>query len=272
MEFVIRGPNGSTNEHNGPILTLSGADAAGEERFIAVTPQEEMLLAAMRAKRALMRENMQNGDVEAGARSKAASKKQSLSNVKTSRMDSLHPAPLSCSSHARNSTKKLATALQFPEPPASRTASAPAAPQPVEIPEEVEEENILMCLDRAVSSSDAYEYSEPSPDLTDFIIDFDADQFPTPPKATHSRNSSTASAAGRLTHAKSSFGRPRPDSEFLPRLRAASPEAAPPLPSQSPVARTEQLNSPPPPSRKKAVRISAVGLTLPEIGQWGDDG
>ncbi|KAJ4424452.1 hypothetical protein N0V82_000974 [Gnomoniopsis sp. IMI 355080] len=284
-------------EQGGPILTLSGADATPDERFISVTRQEEMLLAAMRAKRALMRENLQAGDVE-GKGSKAASKKESLSSIKTIKASTVEPQLDGRSSHIRNSSKKLVSALHFPEPPSSKAGLAQASSRSEDIPEE--QEDILMCMDRTVSTMGPYDAAEPSPDLSDFIIDFDAGQFPVPPKASHSRNSSIASAAGRLTHTKpaqhhrtSSFGRPRPDSEFLPSFQPASPVMAPPMPlrqgldldavasksehglgiSNEPMLPTtchDEIIQPP--SRKKAVRISAVGLQLPEVGQWGDDG
>lgn len=285
-------------EQGGPILTLSGADAAPDERFISVTRQEEMLLAAMRARRALMRENLHVSDMESKG-SKAASKKESLSSIKTVKAAAAEPHLDGRSSHVRKSSKKLVNALHFPEPPSSKASLAQAAARSEDIPEE--QEDILMCMDRTVSTMDPYDAAEPSPDLSDFIIDFDAGQFPVPPKASHSRNSSIASAAGRLTHKKpaqhhrkSSFGRPRPDSEFLPNFRPASPEMAPPLPFQqcldldAVASKAEHglgISSEPmltstfheeeiiqPPSRKKALRISAVGLQLPEVGQWGDDG
>lgn len=301
-DSVMEGQYDPKIEHGGPILTLSAADAAPEERFISVTRQEEMLLAAMRAKRALMRENSQLSDVESPG-AKAASKKESLSSIKTIKAKTVEEQLEARSSHVRKSSRKLSSALRFPEPPSSKPGPAQAALRPEETPEEIpeEQEDILMCMDRTVSTMDPYDAAEPSPDLSDFIIDFDAGQFPVPPKASHSRNSSTASAAGRLTHTKpvqhhrqSSFGRPRPDSEFLPNFRPDSFEDAPPLPklngvdldavatkaehglgiSNEPVLSTnfhdEEIVQPP--SRKKAVRISAVGLQLPEVGQWGDDG
>lgn len=298
LDLIIHSQYDSNHEQGGPILTFSGADATSEERFISVTRQEEMLLAAMRAKRALMRENQQIGDVESEG-SKAASKKESLSSIKTVKAASVEPKLSARSSHVRNSSKKLATALQFPEPPSSKVGLPQAALRTEQISEE--QEDILMCMDRPVSTMDPYDIAEPSPDLSDFIIDFDAEQFPVPPKASHSRSSSTASAAGRLTHPKptqhhrqSSFGRPRPDSEFLPKFRLESTEEAPPLPYHkaldldavaSKAGQTPGNGKEPsiptdlheeeiyqPPSRKKAVRISAVGLQLPEVGQWGDDG
>lgn len=266
-----------------------------------MTPQEEMLLSAMRAKRALMRGNQQIGDGEAGVSRTATSKKDLLPSTKTATKNSLQPAPQSRSLHARKSSKKPKT-KESPEMSAPNPDLAQAPPRPVNTVEE--EEDILTSLDLAVSSMDAHDSAERGPESCDHIIDFDAEQFPTPPKAkhTHSRNSSTASAAGRLTHSKmvghsrhSSFGRPRPDSQFLPSYRHASPDAGPPLPfhkggldaatrkgkqtsdgtpwPSSPLAGAfiDQEDARPQ-SRKKAVRISAVGLPLPEIGQWGDDG
>lgn len=320
MEFVIRGQFDTTTAHEGPILTLSGADSAGHERFIAVTRQEEMLLAAMRAKRALMRENLQIADVEeldrgSDERDKMASK-ESLSSIRTVKADSLVPPPLKTRlSHVRGGSKSNLATLRFPEPPSSRTEGGKKEDE-AELECEKEHEQVLMCLDRTMSTMNPYDMAEPSPDLSDFIIDFDAEQFPTPPKAskdtaTHSRNSSTASAAGRLTHPRlaqhrrqSSFGRPRPDSEFMPKLKSTSPEPAPPMPSycgadldavassntpglgfvterrtkqtepKTALHEVEEFVEEPqkPQPRKKAVRISAVGLAPPEIGQWGDDG
>ncbi|CAN8098267.1 unnamed protein product [Discula destructiva] len=293
---ITQGQHDSANERNGPVLTLSGTDAASEERFIAVTPQEEMLLSAMRAKRAMMREKVQNGSAEAGAkagaRDKTASKKESLSSIETVKMSSLQPVPQSHSSHARNSSRKLATALQFPEPPASKLVPAQEAIRPLKVPGK--KERILHGQGRTASSTGQNHNAELSPAMSDFIIDFDAEQFPKPPKAVacHSRNSSKASVADQPTHQRQySFGRPRPDSEFLPNFRFAEREVEPmprphkgldldavtnktsdcPPRSSSPATSTEKENSPPP-SRKKAVRISAVGLSLPELGQWGDDG
>ncbi|KAJ4393602.1 hypothetical protein N0V93_002815 [Gnomoniopsis smithogilvyi] len=298
VESTLRDQSDPKIEQGGPILTLSGADAAPDERFISVTRQEEMLLAAMRAKRALMRENLQVGDMES-KESKAASKNESVASIKTVKTAVVEPQLDGRSSHVTNSSKKFVAALHFPEPPTSKAGLVQAASRSDDIPEE--QEDILMCLDRTVSTMDPYDAAEPSPDLSDFIIDFDAGQFPVPPKASHSRNSSIASAAGRLTHTKpakhhrqSSFGRPRPDSEFLPSFQPASPDTAPPLPfhqgidldavaskaghglgiSNEPMIpitfHEEEIIQPP--SRKKALRISAVGLPLPEVGQWGDDG
>lgn len=330
MEFVIRDQCDSMTGHEGPVLTLSGAETAGQERFIAVTRQEERLLAAMRAKRALMmRENQQiadGDDLDRGndTRDKMASKKESLSSIKTVKANTLVPPPLKTrSSQDRSSSKSKPTTLRFPEPPSVKS-NAKKAEDRTEVNPDEKHEQVLMYLDRTMSTMNPLDMAEPSPDLSDFIVDFDAGQFPSPPSMTesnptHSRNSSTASAAGRLTHPKarqhqraSSFGRPRPDSEFMPKFHPLSPESAPPVPSQNVLdldamahkngvglgtarGRTTKQGSidiarphspatfheeeefveqpqQPTSSRKKAVRISAVGLQLPEIGQWGDDG
>lgn len=315
MEFVIRDQHDATTAQDSPILTLSGTDSAENERFIAVTRQEEMLLAAMRAKRALMRENSQIPSAEnassSDTRDKTAAKKESLSSIKTVKASSLVPPPLKTRpSHRRGGSRGTSTTMRFPEPPSSKKeAGQPDEGTGMDSCER-EHEQVLMYLDRTMSTMSPYDMAEPSPDLGDFIIDFDAGQFPAPPKtsrdkASHSRNSSTASAAGRLTHPKhaqhrrqSSFGMPRPDSEFMPSLLPSSPEPTPPMPSYhssrldgwddskateragkrvetSPAfdEDSDSVQQPlQPASRKKAVRISAVGLAPPEIGQWGDDG
>lgn len=330
MDFVVGDQYGSMTGHEGPILTLSGAGTAGQERFIAVTRQEERLLAAMRAKRALMRENVQIADADEldrgdDTRDKMASKKESLSSIKTVKANTLVPPPLKTRSNKdRSSSKIKPTTLRFPEPPSTKSSPKQAEDR-TELNSDEKHEQVLMYLDRTMSTMNPLDMAEPSPDLSDFIVDFDAGQFPSPPSmangnATHSRNSSTASAAGRLTHQKppqlqrtSSFGRPRPDSEFMPQFQPSAPEPAPPLPSYkvidldavahkdavglgTPKERkpkqtstdivrphssaafheeeelVEQQPQQPSPSMKKTVRISAVGLQLPEIGQWGDDG
>lgn len=324
MEFVIRAPFDANNEHGGPILTLNGTGAAEDERFMAVTRQEEMLLAAMRAKRALMRENSHIADLDRGKESleKAASKKESLSSIKTVTANSLRP-PQATSRvlHRRDGSKTSTTILGFPEPPSTGPDTAQTTTSIGE------HEEVLMCLDRTISTINSFDMAEPSPDLSDFIIDFDADQFPSPPrvadassltdKTSHKRNPSSGSVAGQLTQRRStrprrkpSQDRPRPDSEFMGSLRPMV-QQAPPLPSQKymdfdDVSRTEMTtglhvakmqaartrdndvlrtdsslsvrkdkaeSSPDPAaSRKKEVRISAVGLKLPEVGQWDDDG
>lgn len=326
MEFVIRGEY-DTAEHEGPALTLSGTDTAGHERFIAVTRQEEMLLAAMRAKRALMRDNLQIADVddldhETKKKDKAAGKKESVSSTKTVAASSLMPLPLNpVPSHGRSGSKGNSTTLRFPEPPSS-TKNSRQSEYLKEARSDEKHEQALMCLNRNTSTKSPYDLAEPSPDLSDFIVDFDAQQFPAPPiklqeNVTHSRNSSTNSATTRLSHPKparhhrqSSFGRPRPDTESMPKMKPSPAGPLPPVPtyrgvdldavpgsrggrSASKERRTKQVafdivraNSPAmiheedafvelpqaPLPRKKAVRISAVGLSLPEIEQWGDDG
>lgn len=331
-EFVIRGRRDPNSEHDGPILTLSGTDTPEEERLIAVTKQEEMLLAAMRAKRALMRENIQlgvTGGFDDGFDSVkgAAAKKESLSSIKTPKADTLQPPSLEVRpAHAHSGSKSSAKIPRFPRPPSRSTVGSYGND------DTDEQEQVLMCLDRTSSTMNPCDLSEPSPDLSDFIIDFDAEQFPAPPTTSretksHSRDSSAASAAGRLTHSKSkqngrisSLGRPRPDSEFMPNLKPSSPVPTPPVPTPPVPSRkqadvdaafppeiaghvrlkgramkdiiaeafraesrstireededlVEEPEEPPePPSRMKAVRISAVGLQLPEVGQWGDDG
>lgn len=308
-EFVIRGPFDANNDHGGPILTLNGTGAAEDERFMAVTRQEEMLLAAMRAKRALMRENQhiaEVADLDRGSesRERTAAKKESLSSIKTVKANTLRPPQAqSRILHKRDGSKTNTTVLGFPEPPSTRSIVA----QPSKTGEH---EEVLMYLDRTISTMNAYDMAEPSPDLSDFIIDFDADQFPSPPKITdqvsltdkmsHARTPSSGSVAGQLTQRRStrhrqkpSLDRPRPDSEFMGSLRPVS-GPAPPMPSYKDMhvdmtdsrAAKEQLtrpweengptanvvSNPHPTSRKKEVRISAVGLQLPEVAQWGDDG
>lgn len=326
MDVLRRSRREPTTEQGTPILTLSGTDSTGDERFIAVTKQEERLLAAMRAKRAMMmKEGFQvtaalHSDSESDTVKKAASKKESLSSIKTVKANTLKPSSTKVPApHERKASKHASTIMKFPEPPSSRSRSAMSQRHEEELDAD-KHEQVLMYLDKSMSTMNPYDMAEPSPDLSDFIVEFDASGFPSPPRATMSKGTQFRDSLGysmtgnpaspkRQHYRDSSFGRPRPDSEFMPTFKPEWPEPAPPLPSHDFIDSPnkglveldyqieqgaekeedvrERLSSSPfaldsPTSlyenkeesqpRKKAIRISAVGQQLPEFGQWGDDG
>lgn len=245
----VQAPREDTPDQGTPILTFSGADSAADERFIAVTKQEEQLLAAMRAKRAMMmKEGLHvtaathvTSAVEPVAK-KEASKKQSLSSIKTVTANTLQPASVKVSApwHERKASKHASTIMKFPEPPSMRSRSAMSCRHEEETLDADKHEQVLMFLDKSMSTMNPYDMAEPSPDLSDFILDFDASGFPSPPRRTkskgagsgsHLRGSTLASPKRQQHYRESSFGRPRPDSEFMPMFVPGWPEPAPPLPS-----------------------------------------
>ncbi|TQN69216.1 hypothetical protein CSHISOI_06245 [Colletotrichum shisoi] len=305
------------------------ADAHGttDSRFMAVTRQEEMLLAALRMKRARMRESV------------------------IAEYDDEVPT-IPSSYHQRNSSQGTITDMEWPEPPqtlrhqSSTTSNStikagscthdgrpvssapgkktlqrngsrhpnPGAPSsqptsvmppsragsvkkmmPVQeaIQAGAKQERILLYLDRPVGNVNSMDFAEPSPDLSDFM-DFDngsddedelsSDMGPfrgrdsryamstknrgqvlrTGERARHEPSplrprgevagtgTERVRVAGTDRDVDSRCGIPRPDSPV-------SPEGTLGLPNKSL-------------SKKKAVRLSAVGNTGVEAAWWGDDG
>jgi hypothetical protein len=306
MELAIQNQHDSASEHGGPILTLSGTGSSEDERFMAVTRQEELLLAAMRAKRARMRESHQNTEpVEAGRESgyedRKASKKESLSSIKTVTAKSLQPPPTSLHAHsASHGAKKSndATTMLFPKPPSMKTSWK----RPHNAGTKAEKhEQILLYLGGTISESEAQDVVESNPELRDFLVD-NIERFPAPassstvtastPKPSHSRASSAAAASSSTMYSnprrqsRADHGLPkhhvRHSSERVytnggHAIRDTSHQNITPVPErpESPSNRydensqiEEQHEEPRSRARKKAARISAVGM-LPE---WGDDG
>ena len=284
-------------EYDGPVLTLNGNGGVEDERFMAVTRQEELLLAAMRARRALMRESYQIADLEFLDRAqvegdKTASKKESLSSLKTVKANVPHPPPQSelpplPSSASSSSNNDNAMAMLFPKPPSTKPSPTPQA-------DDISEMDFGTMppfnMTKSGPKSKRFEQTTAPPSSST--------HYAGATKSSHSRAASAAAASGYLTHPKSARQKnsPRPDSDFMPMARPASAQAyhKTEIPSRGPSrndwhpAEVEPVMERPesssssyqeseaekqqPPSRKKAVRISAVGMQLPEIGQWGDDG
>ncbi|KAI3391446.1 hypothetical protein diail_7354 [Diaporthe ilicicola] len=298
MEFLIHSQQNPASEHEGPILTLSGTGTSEDERFMAVTRQEELLLAAMRAKRARMRESHQASEAvepELGRGwddDRKASKKESLSSIKTVKAQTLHPPPASLrvsgTGSGRNKTE--ATTLLFPKPPSTTSSSIRSDNGGTSLEKH---EQVLLYLGSTIN--EMHDAGELSPGLRDFLADA-TKRFPAPassstvtastPKPSHGRASSAAAVTGYRAQPKT-VRQPRADPEPMkPKTRPSSEHASNrpdwALPDHShhniaPVmerpessvyddgdSQTEQQ----PQTRKKAARISAVGM-LPE---WGDDG
>lgn len=305
MELATQNQHDAAPEHGGPILTLSGTGSSEDERFMAVTRQEELLLAALRAKRARMRESHQIAEpVDAGLDSekddRKASKKESLSSIKTVKAKALQPPPASL--HTSSAASDLsgpndATTMLFPKPPSTKSSSkrqhnagAKAA----------KHEQVLLYLGGTTSEAH-HGVAESSPESRDFLVD-NIERFPPPAssstatvstsKPSHSRAPSAAAVTSSRTHSKparqsrSDHGltqtyvrhasehtynragqnlRDTPHHNFMP--VAERPESPSSYYEDDPQIE-QQPEEPPSRARKKAARISAVGM-LPE---WGDDG
>ncbi|KAI7781057.1 hypothetical protein LA080_015291 [Diaporthe eres] len=306
MELAIQSQHNSAPDHGGPILTLSGTGNLEDERFMAVTRQEELLLAAMRAKRARMRESHQIGEplepeLDCGQDDRKASKKESLSSIKTVKAKTLQPPPASLhvSSTASGRTNKNdTTTMLFPRPPSTK----PSSKRPDNAGTKTEKhKHVLLYL--GGTTSEVQDVVESNPDLRDFLVDT-TDRFPAPAssstvtastsKPSRSRASSAAAVDTYYTHPKSARQSRTEYESTKSHTRHSSEQAynkagqdlrkashhhhitpvmeRPESPSSQYDDDSEMEEQPeepqPPQTRKKAARISAVGM-LPE---WGDDG
>lgn len=304
MELAIQNQHGSAPEHGGPILTLSGTGSSEDERFMAVTRQEELLLAAMRAKRARMRESHQIAEpvdtgLDSGHDDRKASKKESLSSIKTVKARALQPPP--ANPHASSvasggNNQNDATTMLFPKPPSTKSSSKRLHHAGTKAEKH---EQILLYL--GGTTSEVHDVVESNPELRDFLAD-NIERFPAPASSStvtastsrpsHSRASSAAAASNSPVHSKPAR-QPRTDhGPTKHHMRQSSEQAynkaghelrdtsrhnitTVPERPESPSSRyeedspvEEQPEEPRSRARKKAARISAVGM-LPE---WGDDG
>lgn len=302
MELATQNQHGATPEHDGPILTLSGTGSSEDERFMAVTRQEELLLAALRAKRARMRESNQiaeqlDAELDNGQDDRKASKKESLSSIKTVKAKTLQPPPASLhtpgAASGRGEQQTDATTMLFPKPPSTKSslkrphnAGAKAG----------KHEQVLLYL--GGTTSEEHNLEEPNPELRDFLAE-NIERFPPPAssstvtastsKPSHSRASSAAAVTGPRMHSKSARQSRMDPGSTKNHIRHASEHAYnntgqkprdTPHHNIMPVPESlsshyeedsqieQQPEEPRSRARKKAARISAVGM-LPE---WGDDG
>ncbi|KAK2042406.1 hypothetical protein LZ31DRAFT_470420 [Colletotrichum somersetense] len=300
-----------------------------DARLMAVTRQEEMLLAALRMKRARMRETIL---AEYGEEVRSAS-------------------PHHHHQHQRNSSQATITDMRWPEPPqtlrhqtsansnstiraGSRSSdSRPASTVPDKshhqrsgsghlepnsrsssralsratgarkmmpvqeaAPAGAKGERVLLYLDRPVCHVSSMDFAEPSPDLSDYM-DFDngSETEDEPPSGDASffqsrdaRHGAASKDRGRLLRTRERNGhepsplRPRGDHPAAKdRLRAAATAGidggagrfsgvprpdSPVSPADAVAFTTRGL------SKRKAVRLSAVGNSGAEPACWGDDG
>lgn len=315
VDFYLRSQHNSISEETGSIRSSQSAGKAGhtsiDGRFMAVTKQEEMLLAALRIKRARMRETIlaefeeeiERVDHEQERSQSSASMKHSRrSSVSTVTQNDLQPRPARRDRSASNGRTA-----------AGRSQPAAARSDPTQLNRlTTGHKHVLMYLDRPTHSMDAFDAAEPSPDLSDFM-EFEetsnSDDFPYRPSGDHSpttvqSSNSPASSAAFLAPPTNKWNqvstRSRPDSTPLspkshPRRMALKDEdirvrilehpidtafheqeMGIPRPD-SPISPDTYLMEPdvsPPLPRKKAVRISAVGTGRVgmEAGWWDHDG
>ncbi|KAG7054500.1 hypothetical protein JMJ77_0006980 [Colletotrichum scovillei] len=314
------------------------ANNTADSRFMAVTRQEEMLLAALRMKRARMRESIL-AEYEDESRSSSSFHQRNSSQGTITEMD--WPEPPQTLRHqtsaTSNSTIKAGSRasdsrpaslvrgrshqrsnsrhLDFPAPSSqpvsgasSRTGSMRKmrpVQETTQSSESSKQERILLYLDRPVGNVNSMDFAEPSPDLSDFM-DFDNvseedEEFTSSMSMFRNRDHHrfTMGAVGnksrgrmlmtgeRVRHESSPL-RPRGDDDDFG-SRSASTKRAPtteivesdsdvepmfgiPRPD-SPVSPEGTLGLPHQGlSKKKAVRLSAVGNAGVEAGWWGDDG
>lgn len=285
MELATQNQHGATPEHGGPILTLSGTGSSEDERFMAVTRQEELLLAALRAKRARMRESNQiaeqvDAELDNGQDDRKASKKESLSSIKTVKAKTLQPPPASLhtsgAASGRSEQQTDATTMLFPKPPSTKSslkrphnAGAKAG----------KHEQVLLYL--GGTTSEEHDLEEPNPELRDFLAE-NIERFPPPASSSTVTASTSKNARQSRMDPGSTKNHTRHASEHAYNNTGQRPRDTPhhnimPVPErpESPSSHYEedspieqQPEEPRSRARKKAARISAVGM-LPE---WGDDG
>lgn len=188
-----------------------GSQDSNSGRFMAVTRQEEMLLAALRQKRALMRENMNTADQEESPErdggelqrqftgsSSGISRQSSMSTMRTAEAGG---GVKGLSARPRNQIRTVGSNLEM--------RSGGGKTEKV-----VRSEQILVMMDRSSDErSTGLETAEPSPDL-DGLLGFDEGfEFPMPggPDRRESKASSLNSGQGTGTGAGESPKPPRKD-------------------------------------------------------------
>ncbi|OHE97496.1 hypothetical protein CORC01_07111 [Colletotrichum orchidophilum] len=308
------------------------ANNTTDSRFMAVTRQEEMLLAALRMKRARMRESVL-AEYEDDSRSSSSFHQRNSSQGTITEMDWPEPPgqtlrhqtsatsnstikagsrasdsrPASVvrgRSHHRSNSRHLdfpATSSQPVSGASSRTASLRKM-RPVQetLPSEAKQERILLYLDRPVGKVNSMDFAEPSPDLSDFM-DFDNaseedEEFTSGMSMfrnrDHHRFTLGSKSRGRMlmtgerVRHESSPLRPRGNAASADNVNAKRAPTTEVVESDSdvePMFGIPRPDSPVSPegtlglpnqglSKKKAVRLSAVGNAGVEAGWWGDDG
>ncbi|KAF3068411.1 hypothetical protein GL218_08315 [Daldinia childiae] len=240
VEFYRKSPESSRRES-----TVSKASDSQNGRMMAVTKQEEMLLAALRKKRARMRENiiaeLEEGrnspggagledaeDLEqlASAHLKDAERqatkevREARARAKQSNNFPMRSSSLvgragrsSSSGHGRvrnhsNGPRRMeaSPSASYREPVDRAPSRMRASPGPESRPAgKSRHERVLLYLDRPIDSIDVIDEAEPSPDLSEFM----EDDLGFPPGERRSRIRSKPSSS---PYGSPHNGRPRPDS------------------------------------------------------------
>lgn len=172
VEFYFRSPESIRRDS-----VASNSSEKTSARFMAVTHQEEMLLAALREKRAKMRaSSLSSGSgAEKTSRTSAAASKlpSGQSIVIPQRRSSVHAAD--GPEHKDFGPKSLGTLREESPFPATSDSqeSSPDRPSPTTTNGKDRQERVLLYLDRPISGVGAIDLAEPSPDLTEFIGSID---------------------------------------------------------------------------------------------------
>ncbi|KAH7151801.1 hypothetical protein B0J13DRAFT_248831 [Dactylonectria estremocensis] len=270
---------------------------SGHNRIMAVTRQEEMLLAALRHKRQVMRESILSelGDNARNAESrmpKGHYSKPSEATITESNFDFDFPAPPMCKDKttvAANGTTVIdlrasasQTRLQpvsmadFPPPagPALPSSKKAVLKAQKELSRSDHQERILLYLDHPTRGDNGIvEEAEPSPDLSDFM-EFETEEFDA---AAESEDSNDVVSQVILYPTQSSHSSSRSGRSAYSKRRSNAvnrkqvPELSPDRANELDVPRPDSPISPSPISmprrgtvNKKTARLSAVGPA-----QWG---
>ncbi|KAM5348687.1 hypothetical protein ACJ41O_008511 [Fusarium nematophilum] len=270
----------------------SSVDGYGSHnRFMAVTRQEEMLLAALRHKRQIMRETILSEMDENARNEKPATKghksKPSEATITESSFDFDFPAPPTFKDKttvAADGTTviDLRHEATQPKPTGNPTKTRVAAPAPPQLPvkkaqpeqphnkhTDHQHERILLYLDQPLTAEHSIEEAEPSPDLSDFY------EFSEESESSSEIVSEVILYAQQRRHSDRNSRQPGTKRRSSrPRHQAQSPnrqpkvEAGVPRPD-SPISPDALTTVPPrrPTVNKKTARLSAVGPT-----RWGLEG
>lgn len=223
---------------------LAASSAASEPhnaRLMAVTRQEEMLLAALRKKRARMRENIiAEIEEDRSLSSRASGSIAGVERMASTTQKSAERQDAHARSKQPKSLPKRSSSLQRPgnglgrfpvrsnaalpstshSDPAEKGSSTARTTRISPEPEQrqrtgkARHERVLLYLDRPIDSIDVIDQAEPSPDLSEFLEE-DLD-FPLSERRSRTRSKLGSSPHGspynNNSNVREAHGRPRPDS------------------------------------------------------------
>ncbi|CAM1506468.1 Fc.00g061090.m01.CDS01 [Cosmosporella sp. VM-42] len=283
VDFYIRSAHSSIDGHG------------SHNRFMAVTRQEEMLLAALRHKRQIMRETILSEfeDDKEKRQSKGHKSKGSQTTITEENLDLDFPAPPTFKDRAADSPSGNAViGLNYSsETPARKVEGSAKTESPApnhsspkksilktshrESSDDDGHERILLYLDRPIAQELHIEEGEPSPDLSDFM-EYEEESSGSEIVSEvllysqqRRQNSDRASRHGHTLKARSGRSNMTGSSNKWRASEATTiaEEAGVPRPD-SPIS-PEGLGAPPPRKstvNKKTARLSAVGPA-----RWGNE-